>query len=137
MPPAAPARAGNNGMPDSPDPRLFYRCHVFCCTNERAPGHERGSCKQRGAEPLREYMKRAAKQRGIPNVRINASGCLDRCEFGPVMVVYPEGVWYAYRSREDIDEILDRHILGGGRVERLMLQPEQVPEPAPAALRHG
>jgi (2Fe-2S) ferredoxin len=58
-------------------------------------------------------------------VRINKSGCLDRCELGPVMVIYPEGIWYHYQSREDIDEILEHHVIGGEPVWRLMLQPGQ------------
>lgn len=120
------------------DPSLYYRCHVFCCTNERAEGHQRGSCKRRGSELLREYMKRQAKALGLKEVRINASGCLDRCEFGPTMVIYPEGVWYAYRTRADIDEILQTHVVEGGRVERLMLQPdEEIPEPEARAEEAG
>ena len=108
------------------DPPLYYDCHVFCCTNQRAPGHPRGSCKARGSEPLREYMKRAAKQLGLKSkVRINSSGCLDRCELGPTMVIYPDGVWYTYKSREDIDEILQKHVIEGGRVDRLLLTPDQ------------
>jgi (2Fe-2S) ferredoxin len=59
----------------------------------------------------------------LRNVRINASGCLDRCELGPTMVIYPEGVWYGYRTKEDVDEILETHVLKGGRVKRLMLLP--------------
>ena len=68
-----------------------------------------------------------ARQLGIENVRFNAAGCLDRCEFGPNLVIYPEGVWYRYESQEDIDEILQTHLVEGGRVTRLMLQPEQLP----------
>lgn len=62
---------------------------------------------------------------GIEKVRVNASQCLDRCELGPTMVIYPEGTWYTYRTREDLDEILERHILKGERVERLVLHPDQ------------
>ncbi len=62
---------------------------------------------------------------GIEGVRINASQCLDRCELGPTMVIYPEGDWYTYRTTEDLDEILERRILKGEQVERLMLHPEQ------------
>jgi (2Fe-2S) ferredoxin len=60
---------------------------------------------------------------GLKNVRINASGCLDRCELGPTVVIYPEGVWYACATKEDIDEVLEKHLVQGDRVERLMLQP--------------
>lgn len=106
------------------DPAPYYRAHVFCCTNERVENHPRGSCKLKGSEPLRDYMKKRATALGLKgDVRINTAGCLDRCELGPVMVIYPEGVWYSYQSEADVDEILETHVLGGGRVERLMLQP--------------
>jgi (2Fe-2S) ferredoxin len=112
-------------MSNEADPPPFYRAHVFCCTNERPPGHPRGCCMEKGAIELRDYMKSRAKKLGLENVRINAAGCLDRCELGPNMVIYPEGVWYTYRSQADIDEILETHVKGGGRVARLMLEPEQ------------
>jgi (2Fe-2S) ferredoxin len=70
-------------------------------------------------------MREKARSLGIENIRVNASGCLDRCELGPNMVIYPEGVWYHYESTEDVDEILQKHFLEGGRVKRLMLQPDQ------------
>ena len=95
------------------DPPLFYRAHVFCCTNERPEGHPRGCCKHKGSERLRDYMKARAKELGLKDVRINTSGCLDRCELGPSMVIYPEGVWYTVRTREDVDEILQTHLIGG------------------------
>jgi (2Fe-2S) ferredoxin len=62
---------------------------------------------------------------GIENIRCNASGCLERCELGPNMVIYPEGVWYHYETTQDIDEILETHVKKDGRVARLMLQPDQ------------
>lgn len=107
------------------DPAPYYRAHVFACTNVRPEGHPRGSCARRGGEKLRNYMKVRAKELGVDGVRINNAGCLDRCELGPVMVIYPEGVWYAIRTFEDCDEILQTHLLDGGRVERLMLAPEE------------
>ena len=108
-----------------PSPPAFYRCHVFCCVNERPPGHPRGSCTTRGSVRLRDYMKAKAKALGLERVRINASGCLDRCELGPTMVIYPEGVWYHYESRADVDEILEKHLIEGRRVARLILSPDQ------------
>lgn len=110
------------------DPAPYYRRHVFCCTNVRPMGHPRGCCSEKGAVPLRNYMKIRAKELGLDGVRINAAGCLDRCELGPTMVIYPEGVWYRYDSEADIDEILETHLRGGGRVERLLLKPEDRPE---------
>ncbi len=106
------------------DPPLYYRAHVFCCTNERPAGHSRGSCARRGSIKLRDYMKARAKELGLSDVRINSAGCLDRCELGPTVVVYPEGVWYHCETRDDVDEILLRHVIAGERVGRLMLLPE-------------
>ncbi len=111
------------------DPPPFYRAHVFCCTNERPDGHPRGCCKNKDAEALRNYMKARAKALGLEGVRINIAGCLDRCELGPTMVIYPEGVWYHYRSTDDIDEILQTHVIEGGRVTRLQLQPDDETPP--------
>ncbi len=110
-----------------PDPPAYYRCHVFCCTNERPAGHPRGCCKEKGSERLRNYMKARAKEFGLSDVRINIAGCLDRCELGPTMVIYPEGVWYSVRTNEDVDEILRTHVMQGGRVKRLILKPEDDP----------
>lgn len=110
-------------MSGTDHPALYYRRHVFCCVNERPDGHPRGCCKAKGSERLRNYMKARAKELGLADVRINASGCLDRCELGPSMVIYPEGVWYTYRTPADLDEILTVHVIGGGRVERLLMPP--------------
>ncbi|MTJ82968.1 MAG: (2Fe-2S) ferredoxin domain-containing protein [Telmatospirillum sp.] len=115
------------------DPPLFYRLHVFLCTNRRPDGHPRGSCAATGSERLRDYLKARAKELGLGDVRVNSAGCLDRCELGPVLVIYPEGVWYGFRTTDDLDEILETHLRQGGRVPRLMLRPDSVPvTPAPA-----
>jgi len=110
-----------------PDPEPYFRLHVFACTNRRPDNHPRGSCAARGSEPLRDYLKGRVRDLGIPDVRINAAGCLDRCELGPNLVIYPEGVWYHFESRADLDEIIETHIVKGGRVARLMLKPEDGP----------
>jgi (2Fe-2S) ferredoxin len=109
-------------MTDKTDPAPFYKAHVFCCTNQRPPGHERGCCAGKGSERLRNYMKKRAKEMGLTDTRINGAGCLDRCELGPCIVIYPEGVWYSPKTEADIDEILLVHLQQGGRVERLMLK---------------
>ncbi|MDG2242406.1 MAG: (2Fe-2S) ferredoxin domain-containing protein [Rhodospirillaceae bacterium] len=113
-------------MPESEEP--YYRIHVFCCTNVRPEGHPRGSCARNNSVALRDYMKKKAKTMGIGRVRINASGCLDRCELGPAMVIYPEGIWYCYESETDIDEILESHVESGRVVERLKLNTEGGPK---------
>jgi len=100
---------------------MQFRFHVFCCTNRREPGHKRGCCAEKGADELRDYMKTRAKELGIAKTRINGAGCLDRCELGPCMVIYPEGVWYSPKSKSDIDEIISEHLQNGRIVERLRL----------------
>ena len=122
-----------NGDDVNGDPPLFYRRHVFCCVNERAADHPRGCCKAKGSQELRDYMKNRAKELGVKRVRINNSGCLDRCELGPTMVVYPEGVWYSCATEEEIDEVLRVHLIEGGRVERLRLRPGQSARGEPEA----
>lgn len=100
---------------------MLFEHHIFCCTNRREAGHKRGSCAERGSEELRDYMKQRVKELGIPKARVNASGCLDRCELGPCFVVYPAGTWYRCASKEDVDEVIEKHLLNAGRAERLML----------------
>ena len=101
---------------------LYYRAHVFCCLNERPEGHVRGSCARRGAAPVRDYLKARIKELGLDKeIRINQAGCLDRCEDGPALVIYPEGVWYRPTNIAEAEEIIQTHLIGGGRVDRLML----------------
>ena len=79
----------------------------------------------KGSPALRDYMKTRVRKLKLKKTRVNVSGCLDRCELGPTMVIYPEGVWYTYRNEADIDEILQTHLIDGDRVERLLLHPDQ------------
>ena len=101
----------------------YYRRHIFFCCNQREGG-DRPSCNGKGASAMRDYAKRRVKElelAGEGKVRVNQSGCLDRCEEGPCAVVYPEGVWYTYVDRADIDEIVEEHLLHGRIVERLRI----------------
>ena len=100
---------------------LFFKTHVFFCTNERPDGHPRGCCKAKGSEKLRNYMKAKAKELGIERTRINSAGCLDRCELGPTLVIYPEGIWYKCETTEDVDRILSEHLKKGNPIKDLML----------------
>jgi (2Fe-2S) ferredoxin len=109
------------------DPPPWFRAHVFVCCNRRPDGHRRGSCAARGSEALKDYMKARAKELGLGGIRVNTAGCLDRCEFGPAIVIYPEGIWYRAESRDDVDEILAAHLVEGGRATRLMLTEKDVP----------
>ena len=102
---------------------MYYRHHVFFCTNLRTDGRQ--SCESCGASAMRSYAKDKVKKLGLAGpggVRINTAGCLDRCEEGPVIVIYPEGVWYSYVDQEDIDEIIEEHLRQGRVVERLKLR---------------
>lgn len=110
------------------DPALFFSCHAFVCTNVRPEGHPRGSCARKNSVALRDYMKDKAKAMGLKGIRINAAGCLDRCELGPNVVIYPEGIWYTIKTEADVDEVLETHVKNKGRVARLMLQPEDGPK---------
>ena len=115
-------------MPET-DPPPWFRAHVFVCCNRRPDGHRRGSCAARGSEALKDYMKARAKELGLAGVRVNTAGCLDRCEFGPAIVIYTEGIWYRAETRDDVDEILAAHLVAGGRATRLMLTEKDVPPP--------
>ena len=100
----------------------YYQHHVFFCCNQRDPPER--CCATNDALEMQQYAKKRIKALGLSGkdrVRINKAGCLDRCEEGPVIVVYPEEAWYTYVDRQDIDEIIDRHLVGGEIVERLRI----------------
>lgn len=100
----------------------YFDKHVFFCCNQREPGA--GCCNNHGSAELRGYAKdrvKALKLAGKGKVRINQAGCLDRCDEGPVLVIYPEAVWYTYVDKDDIDEIVDEHLLHNRVVERLKI----------------
>jgi (2Fe-2S) ferredoxin len=100
----------------------FYKHHVFMCLNKReAPEN---CCACHNSEAMQSYAKKRIKALGLNGegkIRINQAGCLDRCEEGPVMVVYPEEIWYTYIDEKDIDEIIDEHLVKGNVVERLRI----------------
>lgn len=102
----------------------YYQHHVFFCLNQRERDADRPSCANCNAKAMFDHAKQRVKTLGLAGpgkVRINKSGCLDRCEEGPTVVVYPEGVWYTYIDESDIDEIIESHLVGGKVVERLLL----------------
>ena len=111
-------------MPQDASSPYFQR-HIFFCLNERASGE--ACCAQHQAQQGFERCKAQVKALGLAGpgtVRVNKSGCLDRCAAGPVAVVYPEGVWYTYVDASDIDEIVESHLKNGQVVERLRTPPE-------------
>jgi (2Fe-2S) ferredoxin len=107
----------------------FYEHHVFFCLNVRqAKGDEpvRQCCGGAAAQAAQQHAKQRIKTLGLSQpgqVRINQAGCLERCEQGPCMVIYPQGTWYSYVDNHDIDDIIDSHVLGGQVLKRLQLPP--------------
>jgi len=96
--------------------------HVFVCINHREPDHPRGCCASKAGFAVAEALKLACADRGLKGkVRVNKSQCLDQCEHGPTVVVYPEQVWYGFVKPEDVDEIVEEHLIGGQAVQRLVL----------------
>lgn len=97
--------------------------HVFVCENQRPEGHPRGCCASKGAAEFTAALKQLVKDAGLNHkVRVNKSGCLDQCAFGPVAVVYPEAVWYRGVTAADAQEVFEKHILGKEPVARLQLK---------------
>lgn len=101
----------------------YFDKHVFFCTNQREGGES--CCNDFNAQKMRDYVKDKVKKLGIASaqnrIRINSAGCMDRCEEGPVLVVYPEGTWYTYVDESDLDEIIEEHLQHGRVVERLKI----------------
>jgi len=100
-----------------------FETHIFVCGNQRPVGHPRGCCDPSAKAELQKLFKQKLAERGLKGrVRANQSGCLDQCEHGPNLVVYPEGIWYGGVTLTDVDEIIESHIVGGKPVHRLMLR---------------
>jgi (2Fe-2S) ferredoxin len=101
----------------------YFKYHAFFCLNERINGED--CCAAHDAKTLFDYAKSKCKEIGLNgagNVRVNKAGCLDRCEHGPVMVVYPDAVWYTMVDTSDVDEIIQSHFQKGVPVKRLMIE---------------
>lgn len=100
----------------------YYKHHIFFCLNQRDNGQS--CCAEQGATEAFEHCKAQVKTKGLAGpggVRVNKAGCLDRCAGGPVAVVYPEGVWYSFVDKADIDDIVESHLVHGKLVERLLV----------------
>ena len=102
----------------------YYQRHIFFCLNQRSNGE--ACCANHQAQEAFDHCKSQVKAAGLAGpgkVRVNKAGCLDRCAAGPVVVVYPEAVWYTYLDKSDIDEIVESHLKNGQVVERLLIPP--------------
>jgi (2Fe-2S) ferredoxin len=99
-----------------------YERHLFVCTNRRPDGSPRGCCASKGGEELRLAFKKELDAQDVKGVRANGAGCLDACERGAAVVVYPEGVWYGAVTQADVKEIVSEHIKNGRPVERLRME---------------
>ena len=99
-----------------------YQRHIFVCVNDRPADDPRGCCLAKGSQQVRDLLKKRLKERGLSKiVRANASGCLDKCAFGATVVIYPEGIWYGGVTVSDVEEIIEKHVIRGEVVERLLL----------------
>ena len=100
----------------------YYKHHIFFCSNKRDDGSP--CCQNHDADAMRDYAKKRVKALGLAGpggVRVNKAGCMDRCEEGPIAVVYPEAVWYTYADQDDIEEIVTEHLQNGRIVQRLKI----------------
>lgn len=96
--------------------------HVFVCLNQRESGDPRGDCLGRGSQEVHTRLKDAVKEKKLNvKIRINKAGCLDQCQHGPVIVVYPEGTWYAKVSPEDVPRLIEEHLIGGRPLTDLLM----------------
>ena len=97
--------------------------HIFICENKRPEGHPRGCCFDKGGTELKEEFKSKLKALGLNStVRANTAGCLDACEYGATVLVYPEQIWYGGVTLADVDEIINEHIINDHPVERLLIK---------------
>lgn len=100
--------------------------HLFLCLNQRPPGHPKGSCGTTGASPevLAKFQEAFEKHQLWGKVFLSKTHCLGPCQFGAVAVVYPEGTWYGRVGVDDVEEIVEKHLVGGEPVARLQLPEE-------------
>lgn len=98
---------------------MKFEKHVFICTNQRPEGG-RKSCGEECGMQLVKAFKKSLKEKGLSGkIRAQRAGCLDACDYGPSMVVYPEGVYYGGVQPGDVEEIINEHLIHDRPVERL------------------
>ena len=101
--------------------------HIFVCCNRREAGNSRGCCDPEGSGKLRAAFKNEIQRRGLkPLVRANQAGCLDQCELGPTVVIYPQAIWYGNVTEQDVPEIVEQTVVQNRVIERLTIPPEKL-----------
>jgi (2Fe-2S) ferredoxin len=99
-----------------------FRKHLFICNNKRSEDDPRGSCSEKNSDSLIDYAKKRVHELGLKGeIRVNKAGCLDACAYGPAMVVYPDDTWYSPKTKNDIEVILEKHILNNKIAEELVI----------------
>lgn len=100
-----------------------FEKHIFVCENKRPEGHPRGCCADKNSVEIRAMFKKRLKELGLSTeIRANAAGCLDACEHGVTVVVYPEQTWYGKVTIDDVEKIIQEHLINNNPVERLRIK---------------
>lgn len=99
-----------------------YCFHIFVCQNQRPTGHKRGCCLSKGSDKIFNYLKARTHELGIQYLRVNKAGCLDQCEQGPSVVVYPEGQWYTLRTLKDAEEFIQTYLIHHETPDHLLMK---------------
>lgn len=106
---------------------MRFEKHIFICTNQRAPGEKKSCGEECGLELVKEFKKQLKDKNLSGKIRAQRSGCLDACEYGPSLVIYPEGVFYGGVSKADIGEIIEEHVINNREVKRLLIDFDKKP----------
>jgi (2Fe-2S) ferredoxin len=102
---------------------MVFEKHIFICINQREPGAARRSCGEAHGLEIVDAFKKRLKELNLPiKLRAQKAGCLDICDFGQTVVVYPEGVFYVGVEQSDVEEIIREHIIHNRPVQRLILE---------------
>ena len=103
-----------------------FEKHIFVCENKRPGGHPKGCCADKDSLEVRELFKKRLKELGLSTkIRANAAGCLDACEYGVTVVVYPEQIWYGGVTIDDVEEIIQQHLINNQPIDRLKIKDQK------------
>ena len=103
-----------------------FEKHIFVCENKRTDGHPKGCCADKNGVEIRALFKKRLKELGLsPTIRSNSAGCLDACEHGATVLIYPEQIWYGHVTLEDVEQIIQEHLINDKPVERLKIKDQK------------